>query len=408
MVAARWTGVARALFNLIPVGILTLFGGLVLLPAALTAMVSPGVAKGSGAVLGPQLLPPSAQANDEIPVSLILLYAEASMQCVGLPWQLLASVAAQESDHGRHGGASVDAEGWVQPVIRGIRLDGTMPGTMVVLDTDDGVLDGDAAFDRALGPFQFLPATWVAVGVDANRDGVASPDNIVDAAHAAARYLCEADRFAGNPRRALFRYNRSIQYGDEVLERALAYAEDETALRLWFEVLARRAATSHRGPDPVGQWALPVTEVSREAMLRPHHTYPAWDLGLPVGTALFAMSDGAVTHASTNEQIAADATGMDLGRCGGQVSVTTEEGAVITYCHLQAVAVRTGERVVAGDYVGESGGQPGRPGAGNTTGPHLHLQISFGGMRCPQTQLLAIVEGQPLSVSELPTSGCVS
>ena len=41
----------------------------------------------------------------------------------------------------------------------------------------------------ALGWMQFMPATWKAYGVDANRDGVKDPFNPVDAIFAAARYL---------------------------------------------------------------------------------------------------------------------------------------------------------------------------------------------------------------------------
>ena len=35
---------------------------------------------------------------------------------------------------------------------------------------------------RAMGPMQFISETWRLYGVDANNDGMASPDNIDDAA----------------------------------------------------------------------------------------------------------------------------------------------------------------------------------------------------------------------------------
>jgi len=57
-------------------------------------------------------------------------------------------------------------------------------------DTDGGMLDGDTTWDRAVGPFQFIPSTWARWKADGNADGVADPQNIEDAALAAGRYLC--------------------------------------------------------------------------------------------------------------------------------------------------------------------------------------------------------------------------
>lgn len=55
-------------------------------------------------------------------------------------------------------------------------------------DTDRGSLDRDPTYDRAVGPMQFIPGTWRRVGVDANGDGVKDPQDIGDAATAAAVY----------------------------------------------------------------------------------------------------------------------------------------------------------------------------------------------------------------------------
>ena len=94
--------------------------------------------------------------------------------------------------------------------ILGPRLDGTA-NTAVVRDTDGGSMDSDTAFDRAVGPMQFIPSTWKTFAKDGNRDGVANPHNIYAAALAAGSYLCAGGGDLSQPaaqRAALLRYNR--------------------------------------------------------------------------------------------------------------------------------------------------------------------------------------------------------
>lgn len=76
----------------------------------------------------------------------------------------------------------------------------------------------------AIGWTQFMPATWQTYGVDANHDGKADPYTAADAIFASARYL----QASGAPRdwyRALFAYNHSDSYVDEVLHRARDLAD---------------------------------------------------------------------------------------------------------------------------------------------------------------------------------------
>jgi membrane-bound lytic murein transglycosylase B len=138
----------------------------------------------------------------------------------------LAGIGMVESHHGTYRGAVVAPNGDVRPLIRGVRLDGSM-GNMQIADTDGGKLDGDPTMDRAMGPMQFIPETWRLYGVDANNDGIVNPDNIDDAALSAAGYLCWRGKDLATPRgwmAALRAYNLSDQYARTVRDWATAYA----------------------------------------------------------------------------------------------------------------------------------------------------------------------------------------
>jgi hypothetical protein len=142
-----------------------------------------------------------------------------------LPWQLVAAIGRVESDHGRYGGNRLGDDGVARPGIFGPPLTGRHH-TQAVADTDGGTLDGDPKDDRAVGPLQFIPSTWSIVGVDADRDGKRNPQDIDDAALAAAVYLCSGREdlaTEGGQRAAVFRYNHSRRYVDVVLSIMRAY-----------------------------------------------------------------------------------------------------------------------------------------------------------------------------------------
>ncbi len=144
-----------------------------------------------------------------------------------LEWTTLAGIGAVESHHGTFRGATIAENGDVSPPIRGVRLDGTN-GNLEIIDNDGGELDGDPTHARAMGPMQFIPETWKLYGVDANNDGVISPDNFDDAALSAAGYLCWRGKDLSTPRgwmEALRAYNLSDQYARTVRDWATAYAD---------------------------------------------------------------------------------------------------------------------------------------------------------------------------------------
>jgi len=131
-----------------------------------------------------------------------------------LPWTLLAGVGRVESDHGRYGGSVLGENGVSHPLIIGVALNGVGP-VAAISDTDLGRLDKDKVWDRAVGPMQFIPSTWADASRDGDGDGVESPNDIDDAALAAAAYLCSGSGSVlgeSAMRAAIFRYNASEEY----------------------------------------------------------------------------------------------------------------------------------------------------------------------------------------------------
>jgi transglycosylase-like protein with SLT domain len=114
-----------------------------------------------------------------IPPFLLPLYQAAGVQ-YGIRWEVLAAINEIETDYGRNlNVSSAGAVGWMQ----------------------------------------FIPSSWRAYGVDANKDGQKDPYNPVDAIFAAGRYL-KAAGGDQNLRRAIFAYNHADWYVDSVLMRA--------------------------------------------------------------------------------------------------------------------------------------------------------------------------------------------
>jgi hypothetical protein len=145
----------------------------------------------------------------------------------GVRWELLAAIGRTESNHGS---GRLDRNGDTRPKIVGIPIGP---------DTDGGALDGDSARDRAVGPMQFIPSTWVRWASDGNGDGRNDIDNLYDESLAAARYLCAAAgeltlRTRDGVVRGILAYNPNQEYLRTVGGRFEALAQDVAAG--WFSV----------------------------------------------------------------------------------------------------------------------------------------------------------------------------
>ncbi|MBL1120266.1 bifunctional lytic transglycosylase/C40 family peptidase [Streptomyces sp. 110] len=197
----------------------TLFFALVCCAGPL--MMSMSASSGSGGTTA------NAAAAADIPARMLTAYIAAAegvqsyrAGCRGMQWQILAGIAKVESGHAV--GRTVRSDGEVRPRILGPGLDGSGAGgnTTPVPDTDHGRWDGDPDGERAVGPFQFLPATFRTVGKDGNNDGVKDPHNVDDAALSAAVYLCGKGRDLTQRQQletAIRSYNHSAAYVADVM-----------------------------------------------------------------------------------------------------------------------------------------------------------------------------------------------
>ncbi|NQX13169.1 hypothetical protein HQQ80_16185 [Microbacteriaceae bacterium VKM Ac-2855] len=135
-------------------------------------------------------------------------------------WATLAGIGYVESRHGTIDGGELQENGRPTEPIYGPLLDGIAYDE--VADNDGGALDGNAEFDRAMGPMQFIPTTWIAWHA-----GGSDPQNVDDAVLAAARYLCYSGDDLGTTdgwNAAIDAYNPAGSYAGLVAEAASRYA----------------------------------------------------------------------------------------------------------------------------------------------------------------------------------------
>src|SRR6476620_11031186 len=86
-------------------------------------------------------------------------------------------------------------------------------------------------------------------------------------------------------------------------------------------------------------------------------THTGLDFAAPEGTEIRSIGPGVVVS-----------TAYD-GAFGNKTVVKLDDGTVLWYCHQSEFGVDPGQRVKPGDLIGYIGS------TGNTTGPHLHLEV---------------------------------
>lgn len=85
------------------------------------------------------------------------------------------------------------------------------------------------------------------------------------------------------------------------------------------------------------------------------------DIAVPVGTPVRAGANGIVVSSGR------------LGALGNAIVVDYGSGTIARYGHLSQLIAKAGDRVAAGEVIGNSGN------TGNSTGPHLHYEVRRNG-----------------------------
>ncbi len=92
------------------------------------------------------------------------------------------------------------------------------------------------------------------------------------------------------------------------------------------------------------------------------------DFPVPAGTPVKATADGKVVYA-----------GNYAGSCGYGVKIQHGTDYATVFCHLSRIDARRNEWIRKGAIIGLSGGIPGTPGAGKSTGAHIHYAVKVNG-----------------------------
>jgi murein DD-endopeptidase MepM/ murein hydrolase activator NlpD len=127
------------------------------------------------------------------------------------------------------------------------------------------------------------------------------------------------------------------------------------------------SAEKHANQIAKNAWQLPLPAGSYRVSHNFGHCSYLWvnchtgeDLSAPSGTPIYSVAAGTVTEA-----------GYD-GSYGNKTVVTLEDGTEIWYCHQTTMDVSVGQSVTPGQTIGTVGS------TGNSTGPHLHLEVHPG------------------------------
>jgi hypothetical protein len=228
-------------------------------PGFFEALPGPSVAQG---------VPNFVIEKFRVPLFLLPIYQAAGIE-YGIRWEVLAAINEIETDYGRN--LNVSSAG-------------------------------------ALGWMQFMPSSWEAYGVDANKDGRKDPYNPVDAIFAAARYL-KAANYDDDVRGAIFAYNHADWYVDSVLLRARLIsgvpADLVGSLTGLTEGRFPVAARARYADDLAEREAVKRVEAGENAanVVESQEDRRSLEIYAQKGSAVVATNDGVIKRIGESEQL---------------------------------------------------------------------------------------------------------
>jgi murein DD-endopeptidase MepM/ murein hydrolase activator NlpD len=133
-------------------------------------------------------------------------------------------------------------------------------------------------------------------------------------------------------------------------------------------VIKRPAPTS--APLTPGYFVCPIAAPCR--LTQGLHWYNAVDLSHgQCGEPIYAAASGTVQKV----MLTSSTFRWVWGGAGNHLTILHPNGVVTYYGHLASALVSAGQEIVQGQIIGYMGGEPGMPGAGKSTGCHVHFQV---------------------------------
>ncbi|MEX5721573.1 M23 family metallopeptidase [Geodermatophilus maliterrae] len=209
----------------------------------------------------------------------------------------------------------------------------------------------------------------VGLGTSTAGDGVAQaggPTSVSTSVSVAEELGIRGEDLSPAAQAAVIESDAAVLLDEVTASRTAREAEEAAAAQAQAEAdrIASEAAAAAAAEAARPRTVLPVDGARLTSTFGPRWgtLHAGIDLAAPIGTPEYAVADGVVLEAGP-------ASGYGL-----VVYVQHENGDVTVYGHMEEILVEPGQVVRAGETIALLGNR------GQSTGPHLHLEVHVGGI----------------------------